>query len=147
MQEKMQTKCNKHTAEAGFTLVEVMVTMVIIGLMTVGVVIKVLPVLSKAKIQAAEINISSLSTALEQYRLDMGVYPDTLAALEAQASGSNDARYRVGGYIVSVPLDPWEHEYNYVFPGDHGAYDLSSLGADGEEGGEELNADITNWKE
>lgn len=133
--------------EAGFTLVEVMVTMVILGLLTVGVVINVVPVLGKAKVQSAQINISSLSTALEQYRLDMGIYPETLEELHRQSSGDNDARYRAGGYIASVPLDPWQNDFQYIYPGEHGAYDLLSLGADGEEGGEDMNADITNWKE
>lgn len=143
----MRNRSKHRKGEAGFTLVEVMVTMVILGLLTVGVVINVVPILGKTRVQAAQINIASLSTALEQYRVDMGAYPDTLEELHAQTSGDNDARYRVGGYIGSVPLDPWDNEYQYMYPGEHGAYDLSSFGADGEEGGEDLNTDITNWTE
>jgi len=83
------------------------------------------------------------------YKLDNSVYPNTdqgLEALVSKPSSSPEPRnYRNGGYIKRLPKDPWGNEYNYVMPGEHGAVDIFSLGADGQDGGEEVNTDIGNW--
>ncbi|PHR93164.1 MAG: type II secretion system protein GspG [Robiginitomaculum sp.] len=133
--------------EAGFTLVEVMVTMVIIGLLTTFVVLNVLPAQDKAMTQKAKTDISTLSQAVEMYRLDMNVYPETLDELRLQPSGANDARYRTGGYIKFLPTDPWGNDYLYAYPGEHGVVDIWSYGGDSEQGGEGLNADINSWQD
>lgn len=133
----------------GFTLVELMVVIFIIGLLTTIVVINVLPNQDKAMVQKARTDIATLGQALEMYRLDNANYPassDGLNALAQQPSGSAGAPgYRQGGYIKKLPQDPWGRPYQYAFPGRNGAgFDLFSLGADGAPGGEGANADIYN---
>ncbi|PHR61341.1 MAG: type II secretion system protein GspG [Robiginitomaculum sp.] len=139
-----EQKCNN---QSGFTLVEVMVTMVIIGLLTATVVINVLPSQDKAMVKTAKINISRLEQAIELYRLDMKKYPEALTELRRLSSGNNDERYQPGGYIKTLPKDPWGNEYLYQYPGEHGVVDIWSYGADEKEGGEKQDADITNWEE
>ena len=123
--------------EDGFTLVEVMVTLVIIGLLTTFVVLNVLPAQGKAQVQKARGDISAIETALELYSLDNFAYPTQQEGLEALVSG---------GYIKKMSVDPWGNPYEYRNPGENGIVDIYSLGADGEEGGEEQNADIGNWQ-
>lgn len=123
--------------EDGFTLVEVMVTLVIIGLLTTFVVLNVLPAQGKAQIQKARGDISALETALEMYSLDNFSYPTQQEGLEALISG---------GYIKKMSLDPWGNPYEYRNPGENGQVDIFSFGADGEPGGEEQNTDIGNWQ-
>ncbi|NNC38117.1 MAG: type II secretion system major pseudopilin GspG [Hyphomonadaceae bacterium] len=135
----------KKIRQAGFTLVEVMVTMVIIGLLATVVVLNVLPAQDKATVQKVKTDISVLSQALELYKLDMNTYPENLEGLTTPPDGGNDDRYQKGGYIKFLPRDPWNKDYLYRFPGENGPYDIWSLGADGQEGGEGVNADITNW--
>lgn len=130
--------------DAGFTLVEVMVTMVIIGLMTTFVVVNVLPARGKAQVQKARTDINTFEQAIEMYRLDMNSYPESLEAL-VEISG-DDARFRSEGYIKFLRDDPWDNPYLYAYPGDNGAVDIWTYGADGVEGGEGLNADIGNWQ-
>ncbi|MEE9346883.1 MAG: type II secretion system major pseudopilin GspG [Robiginitomaculum sp.] len=136
--------------EAGFTLVEVMVTMVIIGLLTTFVVFNVLPAQDKAMVQKAKADIRNLENGLEQYRLDMLDYPSQeagLDALKALARGSLNAdRYRTGGYVKFLPNDPWGRPYLYDYPGEHGLVDIYSYGSDGEPGGEKLATDIVSWE-
>ena len=135
----------KKTRQAGFTLVEVMVTMVIIGLLATVVVLNVLPAQDKATVQKAKTDISTLSQALEFYKLDMNTYPDQLDHLTTPPDGEADGRYQRDGYIKFLPKDPWNNNYLYAFPGENGPFDIWSLGADGQEGGEGVNADITSW--
>ena len=135
----------KKSKQAGFTLVEVMVTMVIIGLLATVVVLNVLPAQDKATVQKVRTDISVLSQALELYKLDMNTYPESLEYLTTPPSGESDARYQPGGYIKFLPRDPWNKDYLYAFPGENGPYDIWSLGADGLEGGEGVNADVTSW--
>ncbi len=142
----MKNNLKKRKNEAGFTLVEVMVTMVIIGLLATVVVLNVLPAQDKAMAQKSKTDISVLLQAIEMYRLDMSAYPESLEELRSQTSGDNDARYRPGGYIKFLPTDPWNNDYLYAYPGENGAVDIWTLGADGEEGGEGINADITSWE-
>ena len=138
-------------AEAGFTLVEVMVTMVIIGLLTTFVVMNVLPAQDKAMAQKAKADIRNIENALEQYRLDMLDYPEQSVGLEAlkslPAGNPNAARYRPGGYVKFLPNDPWGRPYIYAYPGENGVTDIYSYGSDGQPGGEGLAADIVSWKQ
>ncbi len=132
--------------ESGFTLVEVMVTMTIIAIMGTIVVINVLPRMNQARGDKAKIDIARLSQALEYYNLDTSTYPETLDVLVGAQSGG-DERANPDGYIKILPDDPWGNPYNYAYPGDNGRFDLWSYGADGVEGGEGNDADITNWQE
>lgn len=136
--------------EEGFTLVELMVVIVIIGLLTTIVAINVIPALSTGERGKAEADVAVLEQALEQYRLDNLAYPgggDGLRALvQPPASLAQPQRYRRGGYIKNLPEDPWGRPYLYAVPGRNGSFDVYSLGADGAEGGEGENADIGNWR-
>lgn len=123
--------------EDGFTLVELMVVIVIIGLLTTLVVINVLPSQDAAMRKKAEADIATIEQALEMYRLEKMTYPSSLSALVGEGGR---------GYIKRLPDDPWGRPYLYANPGQHGAIDLSSQGADGAPGGEGDDADITNWK-
>jgi len=136
--------------ERGFTLVELMVVIVIIGLLTTVVVLNVFPARDQANIAKAKADIAILDQAVEMYRLDNLTYPATGDGLQAllapPASLARPARYRQGGYIRKLPDDPWGNPYQYASPGRHGAFDIYSLGADGRPGGEKDDADIGNWK-
>lgn len=136
--------------EEGFTLVEVMVVMVIIGLMTAFVVVNVAPNLSDAKIKKAKGDIRTLEQAVELYHLDMLDYPEEEFGLKALRAAppslSDQSRYRQGGYIKLLPKDPWERDYLYRYPGEFGVYDIFSYGKDGEPGGEGEDADIVSWE-
>ena len=136
--------------QLGFTLLEMMVVIVILGILASFVVPSVLGNKEKADQQKAISDISALEQALDMYKLDNSVYPTTDQGLEALVSKPNSPpeprNYRSNGYIKRLPNDPWGREYQYLSPGDNGAIDIFSLGADGEEGGEEVNADIGNWK-
>ncbi len=141
----------RQRAQRGITLVELLVVLAILALISAIVVINVLPARDQAAVDKARIDIGVIETALDQYRLDMLNYPTTeqgLSALQsAPADARNVTRYRPGGYLRGgAPLDPWGNSYQYRIPGERGgAFDLFSYGADGEPGGEGLNADIGNW--
>ena len=145
-------KANRR-AERGFTLIELLVVLTILTLISAIVVVNVLPERDRAAVRKAKIDIGVLETALDQYRLDMLRYPTTEQGLNALLNVPGDVRqpenYRPGGYLRGVlPVDPWGSPYQYRIPGDRGgAFDLYSLGADGEPGGEGLDADIGNWEE
>ena len=133
-------------SNAGFSLTEILVAVFIIGLLSAVVLINVLPARDDAMIQKARADIAILESALEQYRLDMLTYPDVRAGLAALVQlpdgADNPDRYRQGGYIRTLPADPWGNPYVYVVPGEARAFDLYSLGGDGRPGGEGLAADI-----
>jgi general secretion pathway protein G len=134
--------------QRGITLIELLVVLTILALISALVVVNVLPERDRAAVKTARIDISTIETALDQYRLDMFNYPSTedgLSALVAAPSGADAEKYRPGGYLRAVPKDPWGNPYQYRFPGERGPVDIFSLGADGEAGGEGLNADIGNW--
>ncbi|NAW87377.1 type II secretion system major pseudopilin GspG [Photobacterium halotolerans] len=135
--------------QRGFTLLEVMVVIVILGVLASLVVPNLLGNKEKADQQKVVTDIGALEQALDMYKLDNSVYPTTdqgLDALVTSPSSSPEPRnYRNGGYIKRLPKDPWGNDYNYVMPGEHGPVDVFSLGADGQEGGEEVNTDIGNW--
>ncbi len=133
----------------GFTLVELMVVIVIIGLLATVVAINVLPSQDRAMVEKARADVSVLEQALETYRLENLSYPrteDGLGALVNAPPGlTRPERYRKGGYVRRLPTDPWGNAYQYRYPGQRGAFDVYSFGADGVEGGEGDNADIGNW--
>jgi general secretion pathway protein G len=131
---------------AGFTLLELLVVLVILGLLVGYVGPKYFAQLGKSEVKTARAQIGSLEKALDQYRLDVGHYPTTeqgLAALNTAPTG--EAKWG-GPYLQkTVPNDPWGRPYIYKSPGEHGDVDLSSLGKDGQPGGTDDNIDITNW--
>jgi len=133
---------------AGFTLVELMVVIVIIGLLATVVAINVLPSQDKAMVGKARADIAVLEQAIETYRLDNLTFPDNLQALVAAPAGlARPERYRQGGYVRRLPEDPWGNPYQYRRPGAEGRqFDVFSLGADGREGGEGNDADLGNWQ-
>lgn len=137
-------------AETGFTLLEIMVVVVILGILATMVAPQILGRADDARITKAKSDIVSLEAALDLYQLDNYVYPTTsqgLEALETKPTEAPEARnYKTGGYVKSLPKDPWGQEYLFLNPGVKGMYDLYTLGADGEEGGEDANADIGNWR-
>ena len=133
----------------GFTLIEVLVVVVILGILAAFVVPKFFDKPGEARQVKARADIQSLATALNMYRLDNFAYPSTnqgLDALVSQPGGLPEARnWKAGGYIERLPKDPWGRDYAYLSPGQRGDFDLYSLGADGQPGGEGENADIANW--
>jgi general secretion pathway protein G len=140
----------QRSAEHGFTLIELMVVIVILGILATIVVINVLPNQDRAMITKAKSDIALIEQSLEMYRLNNLVYPSTSDGLQAlvtpPASLIQKERYQPGGYVKRLPKDPWGRPYLYASPGTHGTFDVSSLGADGVPGGEGENADIGNWE-
>ena len=142
----------KRSDERGFTLIEIMVVIVILGILAGLIIPRIMGRPDEARQAKARMQIQSLETALKLYRLDNGSYPATEQGLQAlvepPAVGSLAKRWRQGGYLEKgkVPKDPWENDYVYLSPGAHGDFDLSSLGADGEAGGEGKDKDINNWE-
>jgi general secretion pathway protein G len=134
----------------GFTLIEIMVVVVIIGLLAAVIVPRVVSKVDDARVAKARQDIRAIQTALIEFRLDNFRYPTTdqgLKVLVQQPSDPTIKNWRQGGYLEQGSLkDPWGNEYQYVYPGTHGQeYDLYSFGRDGQEGGEGLDADIGNW--
>ena len=138
------------SASRGFTLLELMIVIVILGILAAIVVPQFMSEPHKARVVQARMQIENLSTALKRYYLDNGSYPTTEQGLQALVEkpslGRAAKNYPKEGYMPKVPKDPWGNEYIYISPGLHGPFDLSSYGADGEEGGEEDNEDIRNWE-
>jgi general secretion pathway protein G len=134
---------------AGFSLIEIMVVLVILGLLISIVAPNVLNQADEARVQKAYADFKSIETALQIYRLDNFNYPSTEQGLEALIARSpidpEPRNFRKGGYLNSLPIDPWGRPYLYLSPGENGEFDLYSLGADGITGGEEQNADVGNW--
>jgi len=137
----------KMKKQSGFTLLELMVVIVILGILASFVVPNLLGNKEKADQQKAVTDIVALENALDMYKLDNSVYPTTEQGLEALVSAPSPEprNYRAGGYIRRLPTDPWGNDYQYISPGTQGHVDIFTLGADGEEGGEGINADIGNW--
>jgi general secretion pathway protein G len=141
----------KAKRSAGFSLVEILVVLVIMGLLISVVAPTVLNRADDARVQKAQADFNAIETALKIYRLDNYVYPTTEQGLQALVEPSTLApeprNFKVGGYLGEVPVDPWGRPYLYLSPGEQGAVDIYSLGADGLSGGEDQSADIGNWKE
>ncbi len=133
----------------GFTLIEVMVVVVILGILAAVVVPRVMSRPDEARVIRAEQDIRALEAALNLYRLDNFTYPNTdqglLALMEKPADLASGAKWKEGGYIDKLPIDPWGNEYQYLYPGAIKEFDLYSLGADSLPDGEGINADIGNW--
>ena len=132
---------------AGFTLIELLVVLVILGLLAAFAAPQVLQYLSRAKIDAAKAQIQNLASILDLYRLEVGSYPDERDGLDALLEQPLEALRWNGPYVRrrDALIDPWGQIYVYRYPGQHGDYDLFSLGADQAEGGEGENEDITSW--
>lgn len=144
----MQTDCvcERDQGQKGFTLLELLVVMVIIGLLTSYVAPRYFSQVGKSEVKATRAQIDALEKALDQYRLDTGHYPSTEQGLTAlNAAPANEPKWE-GPYLKrDVPPDPWGKPYNYKQPGDHAEIDLYSYGKDGQAGGSGENADIGNW--
>lgn len=133
-------------SQKGFTLIELLIVMIILGLLAALVAPKMFQKVGRSKQQAAKTQIAMLGTALDAYRLDVGSYPSTQDGLDALRKNPGRDTWD-GPYLPKdIPLDPWGKAYVYRCPGEHGDYDLYSLGADGQEGGEGENMDITSWQ-
>tara|TARA_R110002096_G_scaffold432240_1_gene648652 strand:+ start:70783 stop:71259 length:477 start_codon:yes stop_codon:yes gene_type:complete len=133
--------------EDGFSLIELMVVVVIMGLLTTVVVINVLPNQDRAMVEKARADIRTISQAVEMYRMDQMKYPSMEQGIDILSSAPKGNNFRTEGYIKSLPKDPWGQEYQYLIPGEHGSFDVFSFGADGRLGGEGLDLDIGNWNE
>lgn len=136
----------------GFTLIELMVVIVILGILAGLIIPRIMGRPEEARRMKGRIQIESIETALKLYRLDNGEYPSTEQGLEALVEsptvGQLPKAWRKGGYLEKgkVPKDPWGNDYIYLCPGLHDDFDLMSYGTDGEPGGEDNNADINSWE-
>ena len=134
--------------QAGFTLLELLIVVIILGLLAALVGPRLFGTLDKAKRQIAKTQIAQLEEALAQFRLDVGRYPTSDEGLEALVTPVEGLEGWNGPYLEKgVPKDPWGHPYVYRCPGEHGDYDLLSLGRDGEPGGSGEDADVTSWEQ
>lgn len=135
--------------QSGFTLIEIMIVVVILGILAALIVPKVMGRPDEARIIAAKQDIAALGQALKLYRLDNIRYPATDQGLQAlvvkPSSAPIPTNWKSGGYLDRLPKDPWGHDYQYLNPGTHGEIDVFSLGADGAPGGEGNDADIGSW--
>jgi general secretion pathway protein G len=146
----MKTLNSTSVRQNGFSLVEILVVLVIMGLLISVVAPTVLNRADDARIQKVYADFKAIETALKIYRLDNYVYPSTEQSLEALVEASTldpePRNFKSGGYLSEIPRDPWGRPYLYLSPGENGEIDIYSLGADGVSGGEGQNADIGNWK-
>lgn len=130
----------------GFTLLELLVVMVILGLLAAYVAPRYFSQVGKSEVKAARVQIEAFGKALDQYRLDVGHYPTTEQGLNALIARPENENRWDGPYLSkAVPPDPWGRPYSYKYPGQHGEYDLVSLGTDGQPGGSGQAADIVSW--
>ncbi len=146
MQQRQQQR-----AQSGFTLIEIMVVVVILGILASVIVPKIMDNPDKARVVKAKNDVQAMKSALDLYKLDNFNYPSTdqgLQALTAKPSGSPEARnWKEGGYLDRLPKDPWGNDYQYLNPGVNAEVDIFSYGADGRPSGEGVAADIGNWQD
>jgi len=134
--------------EKGFTLIEMLIVMVILGLLAALVGPRMFGKVGKSRQKAAKAQIALFETALDTYRLDTSKYPTTDQGLQALRTKPDGVERWDGPYLPKdVPLDPWGHVYDYRSPGEHGDYDITSYGADGSSGGQDEDGDVVNWKD
>jgi general secretion pathway protein G len=134
--------------QQGFTLIEIMVVVIIIGILAAIVAPNVIGRVDDARITAAKSDIATIEGALKMYRLDNFSYPETQHGLDALVTKPNDPtikNWNPEGYIERLSNDPWGNPYQYLYPGNHGTIDIYSFGSDGKPGGDEEGADIGNW--
>ena len=135
---------------SGFTLIELMVVIIILGILAGLIIPRIMEDPEKAKVVKAKLQIEGFSAALKRYKLDNGDYPSTdqgmQALVEKPSVGKIPGRYPEKGYLPKVPKDPWGNDYVYVCPGEHGDFDIISYGGDGKEGGEGKDADVRSWE-
>jgi len=137
----------RNKRESGITLIELLVVMVIIAMFATIVGQRLFRNVEKARQTTAKAQISEFESVLDAYRLAVGRYPTTDEGLQSLRARPGSVERWDGPYLrEGVPLDPWQRPYVYRAPGQHGDYDLYSFGADGQEGGEGENTDVTNWK-
>ena len=141
----------KKLLKKGFTLLELLIVIVILGLLVSLVSINILPTLSNAYVEVAKQDIARLQQALVMFKISEGSYPTQEQGLNSLKENPGNlkrpGKYPSGGYINKLPKDPWGNNYVYIYPGQYGEFDIISLGADGQPGGEGENADIGNWTE
>ncbi len=147
---KLQKKTPfRNSLQKGFTLMEILIVVVILSILAITVVPQFLDAPDQARVSRAQADVKNLQTSLSMYKLDNFNYPSTAQGLQAlvqKPSGSPEAKnWKPGGYLEKLPNDPWENPYQYLNPGNRAAIDIYSFGADGQPGGEGLNADIGNW--
>lgn len=137
----------RRRSSRGFTLIELLVVLVILGLISAFAAPQVIKYLSSAKQDSAKVQVDRLSGILDLYRLEVGSYPSESQGLQALVERPTDANGWNGPYLKKEEtlIDPWGNRYKYRYPGENGEYDLYSLGADNQRGGEGENADVTNW--
>ena len=143
-------RIKSHWGQRGFTLIEIMVVVVILGILAAIIIPRISDRPEQASRTKAIMDIKSIETALSLFHMDNGFYPSTEQGLEALVEEPTTGRipndYKEGGYLKKVPLDPWKNPFIYISPGAYGDYDIISYGNDGEEGGEGKYADINNWE-
>lgn len=136
-------------SSAGFTLIEILVVVLILGILGAFVIPQFMDQPDKARVVAAKNDIQSLTSALKMYRLDNGIYPSTEQGLQAlvrkPGTGEIPRNWKSNGYLERLQKDPWKNDYQYLSPGLHGEIDVFSYGADGQPGGDGIKADIGNW--
>ena len=139
-------KNKQRLQKAGFTLIELMIVVVILGLLATIVMPRILDRPEQARRMKAKVDIRSIESAMGFFKIETGRFPTTSEGLEALVSDPGIKGYNSDGYLDKVPLDPWGNRYIYLSPGVYGKdYDLESYGKDGEDGGTDKNADIESW--
>lgn len=138
---------SRRRRSTGFTLIEIMVVVVILGILAALIAPNVISRIDEAQVVKVQQDLRAVESALKLYRLDNFRYPDTEQGLEALVTPPQDpnARWPAGGYLERLPKDPWDRPYVYLHPGNQGEFDVYTLGRDGQQGGEGLDTDIGNW--
>lgn len=138
------------SSQKGFTLIEIMIVIVILGILAGLIVPRIMNEPDKARVVKAKLQIQNLSMALKKFKMDNGFYPSTEQGLEALVKkpvvGRIPKNYPPKGYLSKVPKDPWGNDYIYICPGEHADFEIISYGADGKEGGEGFDADIKSYE-